>query len=114
PRPNMPMPRWWWVCDAYAGARVSALAPVDEAPAPVSLPGPDEVVSFEAHVKPLFRERDRTSMRFAFDLWDHDDVAAHAAAILARIEAGTMPCDGAWPPEQIDVLPRWIDAGAPV
>src|SRR5262249_57132987 len=45
PPPNMPMPRWWWVCDAYPGARVSALAPVDDAPALASLPGPDEQVS---------------------------------------------------------------------
>ena len=26
PPPHMPVPRWWWVCDATPGARVSALA----------------------------------------------------------------------------------------
>ena len=41
----------------------------------------------------------------------HDDVAAHADAILERLRAGTMPCDGAWPPERIDVFERWIAAG---
>ena len=35
-------------------------------------------------------------MRFAFDLWSHEDVAGHAGAILDRLRAGTMPCDGAW------------------
>jgi len=113
PPPNMPMPRWWWVCDAYPDARVSALAPVEEVPESVTLPGADEPPSFAAHVKPLFRERDRGSMRFAFDLWDHDDVSAHADAILDRLRAGTMPCDGAWPPAQVDVFARWVEAGKP-
>ena len=56
-------------------------------------------ISFEADIKPLFREKDRNSMRSAFDLWSYDDVSANAQAILARVKAGTMPCDGAWPPE---------------
>jgi hypothetical protein len=34
-------------------------------------------------------------MRFAFDLWSHEDVARHAEAIIERLQAGTMPCDGA-------------------
>ncbi len=38
------------------------------APTPVELPAPDEPLSYEAHIKPLFRERDRNSMRLAFDL----------------------------------------------
>ena len=53
-------------------------APPRQEPA-VTLPGPDETVSFEAHIKPLFREHDRKSMTFAFDLWSCDDVRAHAA-----------------------------------
>ena len=42
----------------------------------------DPALSFAADIKPLFREGDRAAMKFAFDLWDHDDVAAHADAIL--------------------------------
>ena len=61
-------------------------------------------MSFEAHIKPLFREHDRKSMTFAFDLWSQADVQAHAAGILERLSNGTMPCDGAWPPEQIEVF----------
>ena len=49
-------------------------------------------------------------MRFAFDLWSHDDVSRNADAILARLRAGTMPCDGAWPPEQDRCL-RTLDGG---
>jgi Ferritin-like len=73
----------------------------------------DEPMHFEDDIKPLFRERDRDSMRFAFDLWSPDDVATNADAILARLDAGTMPCDGAWPAERVEVFRRWIDAGKP-
>jgi hypothetical protein len=34
-------------------------------------------------------------MKFAFDLWSHDDVRANAQGILERVKAGTMPCGGA-------------------
>ena len=74
-------------------------------------PAAGELVSFEATIKPMFRERDRQSMQWAFDLWSYDDVGAHADAILARLRAGAMPCDGAWPGAQIDLFQRWIDAG---
>jgi len=77
----------------------------------VALPGPDETPRFAAHIKPLFREHDRKSMAFAFDLWSQADVQAHAAGILERLENGTMPCDGAWPPEKIEVFKRWTESG---
>ena len=75
------------------------------------LPGPRETVGFEQHVKPLFRDRDRTSMRFAFDLWSYDDVRASAAGILGQVKAGTMPCDGGWPGEWVAVFERWAKTG---
>jgi CDGSH-type Zn-finger protein/truncated hemoglobin YjbI len=88
-------------------APTSAAASAEE----VTLPGPDETVSFAAHIKPLFREHDRQSMTFAFDLWSYDDVRAHAADILGRLENGTMPCDGAWPADRIEVFKRWTESG---
>jgi hypothetical protein len=72
-----------------------------------------EPSGFAAHVKPLFRSRDRESMESHFDLWSYDDVRAHASDILAQLEGGTMPCDGAWPPEQVQVFKRWVDSGMP-
>jgi hypothetical protein len=72
-----------------------------------------EPLHFDDDIKPLFRDRDRDSMRFAFDLWSLDDVSTHADAILDRLEAGTMPCDGAWPADRIAVFRGWIDAGKP-
>jgi hypothetical protein len=68
-------------------------------------------VTFAADVKPLFRERDRTSMLRHFDLWSFADVSAHASAILARLEDGSMPCDGAWPAERVDVFRQWLAQG---
>ncbi len=77
------------------------------------MPNSTEPVSFETDVKPMFRERDRRSMEFAFDLWSHDDVSENADAILARIKAGTMPCDGAWPQAQVELFERWVSSGKP-
>lgn len=73
----------------------------------------NEPMRFEEDIKPLFREGDRNAMRFAFDLWSPEDASAHADAILGRLEAGTMPCDGAWPAERVAVFRQWIDAGKP-
>jgi hypothetical protein len=76
-------------------------------------PDSTEPVSFETDVKPMFRERDRESMEFAFDLWSHDEVSEHADAILGRLKAGTMPCDGAWPSAQVALFERWVASGKP-
>jgi CDGSH-type Zn-finger protein/truncated hemoglobin YjbI len=112
PPPRMPVPRWWWVCSAMPGARPKAKAPGEADTQPViALPDAATPVSFAAHIKPLFRAMDRNSMKFAFDLWAYDDVAAHGPAILERIRSGTMPCDGAWPSEKIEVLSRWLAEG---
>jgi CDGSH-type Zn-finger protein/truncated hemoglobin YjbI len=112
PPGHMPMPRWWWVCDAAPGARVSALeAASDAREAPVELPAAGAAVTFDQHIRPLFRERDRKSMTFAFDLWSYDDVRDNAQAILERVKAGTMPCDGAWPGEWVEVFERWTQSG---
>jgi hypothetical protein len=73
----------------------------------------NEPMRFEEDIKPLFREGDRNSMRFAFDLWSPNDVSTHADAILSRLEAGTMPCDEAWPSERVAVFRQWIEAGKP-
>jgi hypothetical protein len=113
PPEHMPMPSWDWSTAAGPpGSRVSALAPdAPEEDAAVVLPAADEAVSFEKHIRPLFRDRDRRSMRFAFDLWSADDVRAHAQEILAKLRDGTMPCDGAWPPEWVEVYDRWVQGG---
>ncbi|HEY7419783.1 MAG TPA: hypothetical protein VH593_31685 [Ktedonobacteraceae bacterium] len=69
--------------------------------------------SFARDIRPLFREIDREEMDYVFDLWSYDDVRAHAENILDRLADGTMPCDGEWSEEQIDLFRRWIGAGMP-
>jgi hypothetical protein len=79
----------------------------------MSMSSPDDAVSYETDVKPLFRESDRDAMLSHFDLWSYDDVSEHADAILANVEAGRMPCDGAWPADRVDVFRRWLAQGTP-
>ncbi|MCL2419050.1 MAG: ferritin-like protein [Conexibacteraceae bacterium] len=76
-----------------------------------AVPAADGAVGFEQHIKPLFREGDRTSMKFAFDLWSYDEVRANAQGILERLKAGTMPCDGAWRGEWVELFERWTQTG---
>ena len=75
---------------------------------------PSDPVSYAADIKPLFREHDRSSMLSHFDLWSYDDVSANSDAILGVLEDGTMPCDGAWPEDRVEVFRRWLEQGSPV
>ncbi|HJZ71846.1 MAG TPA: CDGSH iron-sulfur domain-containing protein [Vicinamibacterales bacterium] len=114
PPEGMPVPRWWWVCDATPSARPpsrpTARGPIADLASPETA-APGEALSFERHIKGLFRARDRGAMRFAFDLWSVAEVRTHADAIQARLKAGTMPCDGAWPADRISLFERWIAEG---
>jgi len=90
PPPHMPMPHWEWRTAAGApGSRTSAV-PIGTAAAEpaVVLPAASEPVSYEQHIKPLFRAQDRQSMSFVFDLWSYNDVKQHADGILERLRNG--------------------------
>jgi hypothetical protein len=52
-------------------------------------------------------------MKFAFDLWNVDDVRQHGQAILEWLQGGTMPCDGPCPPDRVNAFERWLSSGAP-
>jgi hypothetical protein len=69
-------------------------------------------LGFESDIKPLFRDKDRESMLKAFDLWSYADVTAHSDAIATQLSRGTMPCDGAWPKDDVERFQRWIDEGS--
>jgi hypothetical protein len=75
-------------------------------------PGPPAELSFEHDVRPMFRDKDRSSMLKHFDLWSHSDVRAHQDAILDKLRQGRMPCDGPWPPERVAAFQRWIAGGS--
>jgi hypothetical protein len=70
-----------------------------------------DTVSFETDIKPLFRDKDEQAMSSHFDLRSYQDVSAHADAVVRRLRAGNMPCDGAWPTDRVDLFQRWMDLG---
>jgi hypothetical protein len=72
--------------------------------------------SFSKDIRGLFRQGDRETMlktRHKLDLWDYAQVSNWADRILVQLEAGSMPCDGAWPSENIAILKKWIADGKP-
>jgi hypothetical protein len=79
----------------------------------VTSAGDGDVLSVERDIRPLFRAKDRDSMLAAFDLFDYADVAKNADAIVGSLRSGQMPCDGAWPASQVEILRQWIDLGKP-
>ena len=83
--------------------------PIGETPSTPTTP-----LSFATDIRSLFRDTpDRDSMLAIsnFDLHRFEDVRDHADRILARLEDGSMPCDGSWPRDRIATFRRWIDDG---
>jgi hypothetical protein len=70
-------------------------------------------VTYEQSIRQLFRDRDIQSMSFAFDLSTYEDVRANAEAIYEKLAAGSMPCDGSWPAEDVERFRTWMDNGSP-
>lgn len=71
------------------------------------------MASFATDIRPLFRDSDIEEMSFAFDLSDYDDVKDNADAIYERLSEGSMPCDGEWPEDNVDLFRQWMDEGYP-
>ena len=67
--------------------------------------------SFERDIRPLFRQDDVDAMDFVFDLSSYEHVKENAEDIYARVEEGTMPCDGPWPADRVELFRSWIDSG---
>jgi hypothetical protein len=70
-------------------------------------------ISFATDIRPLFRQMDINAMKTAagFDLSSYDDVSERAEGIFARLKAGEMPCDHAWPPARVQLFAEWIGSG---
>jgi hypothetical protein len=68
---------------------------------------------FARDIRPLFRDSDIDAMRWLVDLGSYTAVTARAELIYREVASGTMPCDGAWPPDRVALVRRWIDAGCP-
>jgi hypothetical protein len=77
------------------------------------------VTSFQAHIRPLFTDRDIQAMSKAFNLASYDNVRAHAAVIYDRIRGkggAVMPPppprgEGPWPQAQIQLFAQWMADG---
>jgi hypothetical protein len=67
--------------------------------------------SFEADIRPLFRDDDVDAMSWAFDLTSYENVKEHAEAIYERVADGSMPCDDPWPDADVERFRAWIDSG---
>jgi hypothetical protein len=72
------------------------------------------IIGFNTDIRPLFREQDIKAMikKGRFDLSNYNDVTNRAQDILSRLEIGDMPCDGAWPSDQIELFKKWILGGS--
>ena len=70
-------------------------------------------LSFAQDVRPLFRETDVEEMMdvAGFDLSRYEDVRDRAQDIYERLDEGSMPCDGAWPADQVARFKQWMDGG---
>src|SRR5262249_34164932 len=70
-------------------------------------------VTYEQDIRKLVRDRDIQPMSCWVNLWSYDAVRANAEAIYERLAAGSMPCDGRWPAEDVERFRTWIDNGSP-
>jgi truncated hemoglobin YjbI len=113
---RMAVPHWDWGTAGPPSASPDStplpFAPVqppaaEQPPAPTVTGSP----SFEHDIRPLFTDRDRASMSWAFDLGDVAAVREHADAILDQLASGRMPCYAAWPDERVATFRRWMDSG---
>ena len=70
-------------------------------------------LSFATDIRPLFRDKDIASMQRVsnFNLSDYEDVRERAPQIYERLAQGSMPCDAAWPTENLAKFKQWIDDG---
>jgi hypothetical protein len=70
-------------------------------------------LSFATDIRPLFRdEQDVEVMKnVGLDLSSYEDVKKNAEAIHERVADGSMPCDDAWPKEQVAKFKQWMDDG---
>lgn len=70
-------------------------------------------LTFDTDIRPLFRAKDIDSMKQAFDLSSYEDVRGNAEKIYTALAGGSMPCDGAWPSQDVQRFHAWMEAGCP-
>src|SRR5262245_55113466 len=76
--------------NTYLDGGVTALLPAPPLchPHEMSEMSSEGALGFASDIKPLFRDSDRESMGWAFDLWSYEDVVAHGEEIAERLKDG--------------------------
>ena len=72
----------------------------------------DGPAGFETHIKPLFRERDQTG-NGPRSTSGPTTTSANTPMPSSRLREGTMPCDGSWPPAEVDRFQQSVESGKP-
>jgi hypothetical protein len=113
--PCMPVPHWdWGTAGPPPSVSLGSGPPPNAPPQPSAAgraPGSPTDPPGERDIRPLFTDRNRTAMRWAFDLGDVDAVRQRTDAILDQLDFGRMFCYGAWLGEQVAVFRRWVETG---
>jgi len=71
----------------------------------------NQKVSYKKDIRPLFNDRDISSMMFKFDLSKYEDVRDNADAIYQVLASKKMPCYGGWSDDNIALFGKWIEQG---
>lgn len=100
-------------CLGQSNAKTALMEAQMGMPAAEEIGGGQNSISFAAHIRPLFRRIDIDRMIAVrnLDLGSYDTVASYADLILSRLEDGSMPFDGPWPPSDIALFSDWIARG---
>ena len=72
-----------------------------------------EAVGYERDIRPLFREKDVSSMSMVVDLPSYNGVRANGDRILAKLSDRSMPLRRAFGGGAGRALRSWVDAGCP-
>lgn len=93
----------------------------EPAPSPEPIVAPLETVaavpaelSYAAHIRPMFRDFDRTFLKRLDDV-DVDDAASvrgHADSLLDRLQRGEIPYDANWSHKHVERFRHWLAGGA--
>jgi len=91
---------------------ISTLSSSPDQPYEMKNKVPVGALSFEADIRPLFRDKDIRAMKpMGIDLSSCEDVKERAQDIYARISAKEMPCDEPWSDGDMRKLKEWMQSG---
>ena len=91
PLEHMPVPQWWWVCNAKPWFPDIGLSASAGDAATHCVAGSERICEFHPTHQAVIRKMDRESMSFVFDLWAFGD-GAHACVRNPQNGSRTERC----------------------